>query len=51
MFYNLLARLVTYFLPMIYKMENIFQAEGDDYKQYSADSRKLLLHVQALLYL
>jgi len=42
MFYNLLARLDTYFLPMIYKMEDIFQAEGDDYKQYSAESRKVI---------
>ena len=42
MFYNLLARLDTYFLPMIYKMEDIFQTEGDDYRQYSAESRKVL---------
>ena len=42
MFYNLLARLDTYFLPMIYKMEDIFQTEGDDYKQYSAESRKVI---------
>ena len=41
-FYNLLARLDTYFLPMIYKMEDIFQAEGDDYRQYSAESRKVI---------
>ena len=42
MFYNLLARLDSYFLPMIYKMEDIFQAEGDDYRQYSAESRKVI---------
>lgn len=42
MFYNLLARLDTYFLPMIYKMEDIFQTEGNDYKQYSAESRNVI---------
>lgn len=42
MFYNLLARLDTYFLPMIYKMEDIFAAEGDDYGIYSLDSRKVI---------
>ena len=42
MFYNLLARLDPYFLPMIYKMEDIFQTEGDDYKQYGAESRKVI---------
>lgn len=42
MFYNLLARLDTYFLPLIYKMEDILKAEGDDYKVYSADSKKVI---------
>ncbi len=42
MFYNLLARLDAYFLPMIYKMEDIFQAEGDDYQQYNVESRKAI---------
>ena len=42
MFYNLLARLDTYFLPLIYKMEDILKTEGDDYKAYSADSRKAI---------
>ena len=42
MFYNLLARLDSYFLPMIYKMEDIFEVEGDDYRQYSADSKKVV---------
>ena len=27
---------------MIYKIEDIFQTEGDDYRQYSAESRKVL---------
>ena len=42
MFYNLLARLDTYFLPLIYKMEDIISAEGDDYKLYSAESKKVI---------
>lgn len=42
MFYNLLARLDTKFLPMIYKMEDIFAAEGDDYRQYSVESKKAI---------
>lgn len=40
MFYNLLARLDTYFLPLIYKMEEIVDKEGDDYKNYSTESKK-----------
>ncbi len=42
MFYNLLARLDTYFLPLIYKMEDIVTTEGDDYKAYSVDSKKII---------
>jgi len=42
MFYNLLARLDAYFLPLIYKMEDIFKTEGDDYRQYSNDSKKVI---------
>lgn len=42
MFYNLLARLDTYFLPLIYKMEDIVTSEGEDYRNYSAESRKLV---------
>ena len=42
MFYNLLARLDTYFLPLIYKMEDIVANEGDDYKAYSVDSKKII---------
>lgn len=40
MFYNLLARLDTYFLPLVYKMEDIIKEEGDDYRQYSQESKK-----------
>ena len=42
MFYNLLARLDTYFLPLIYKMEDIVATEGEDYRAYSADSKKVV---------
>lgn len=42
MFYNLLARLDTYFLPLIYKMEDIFSAEGDDYRLYKPESKKAI---------
>ena len=42
MFYNLLARLDTYFLPLIYKMEDIVVNEGEDYRAYSTDSKKVI---------
>lgn len=42
MFYNLLARLDTYFLPLIYKMEDIFENEGDDYSKYSKESKAIV---------
>ena len=41
-FYHLLARLDAYFLPLIYRMENIFETEGDDYRQYSNESKKAI---------
>ena len=42
MFYNLLARLDTYFLPLIYKMEDIVANEGEDYRVYAPDSKKTI---------
>lgn len=42
MFYNLLARLDTYFLPLIYNMEDIVASEGEDYRNYSVESRKVV---------
>ncbi len=42
MFYNLLARLDAYFLPLVYKLEDIFHEEGDDYRQYKTESKKLV---------
>lgn len=42
MLYNLLARLDSYFLPFIYKMEDIVKKEGDDYSKFTADSKKCI---------
>lgn len=42
MFYNLLARLDSYFLPQIYKMEDIVKSEGFDYRNYSKESKKAI---------
>ena len=42
MFYNLLARLDAYFLPLIYKMEDIIKNEGDDYRSYSSESKNII---------
>lgn len=40
MFYNLLARLDSYFLPLIYKMKNIMEKEGYDYSLYSEEGKR-----------
>ncbi len=42
LFYNLLARLDTYFLPLIYKMKDIVESEGDDFRTYSDNSKKII---------
>ena len=42
MFYNLLARLDTYFLPLIYQMEDIIKNEGYDYRLYKTESKKVI---------
>ena len=42
MFYNLLARLDAYFLPLVYRMEDIVAAEGEDYRSYSPESKKAI---------
>ncbi len=42
MFYNLLARLDSYFLPYIYKMEDIVKSEGYDYKCFTTESKKTI---------
>ena len=47
MFYNLLAHLDARFLPLIYRMEDILKLDGNDYRAYSADSKRPLLLVPA----
>ena len=42
MFYNLLARLDAYFLPLVYKMEDILKEEGDDFRKYTPESKKIV---------
>ena len=42
MFYNLLARLDSYFLPLVYRMEDIVKEDGDDYRQYQPASKKAI---------
>ena len=42
MFYNLLARLDSYFVPLIFKMQDIVKTEGDDYSMYSPKSKKAI---------
>lgn len=43
MFYSLLARLDAYFMPLIYKMEEIIEKEGVDYSVYSEESKKVIV--------
>ncbi len=42
MFYGLLAHLDTYMLPLVWEMEEIFDAEGDDYSKYKIESQKII---------
>lgn len=42
MYYNLLARLDSYLLPLQYKMDQIIEEEGVDYSTYSIDSKKTI---------
>ena len=43
MFYNLLARLDARFLPLLFQMEDIIKAEGDDYRMYCIESKKVVV--------
>lgn len=40
MFYNLMTRADAYFLPQIFKLEEIVSREGDDYRRYSIQSKR-----------
>lgn len=42
LFYSLLARLDSVFLPMIHGLEQVIAAEGTDYRAYSQQSKKLV---------
>ena len=42
MFYSLLARLDSYFLPYIHAMQHIVQTEGVDYAAYSTEHKKTI---------
>lgn len=42
MFYSLLARLDSYFLPLISRLENIIYTEGIDYSKYSDESKHVV---------
>ena len=42
MFYSLLARLDAYFVPLVYQMEDILKNEGDDYRAYTPESKKVV---------
>ena len=48
MFYNLLARLDARFLPHIYQMEDIIKNEGDDYRMYNSESKKIVASCASL---
>lgn len=39
MFYCLLARLDSYFLPLIYNLQHVIEKEGTDFSKYSRESR------------
>ena len=41
-FYNLLARLDSHFQPLLYKMSDIINAEGADYRVYKEESKKVI---------
>ena len=40
MFYNLLAHMDSYFLPQVWKMQDIVATEGTDYRDYTPESKK-----------
>lgn len=42
MFYNLLARLDARFLPLVYSLEEVLEREGEDYRTYSQEGKKVV---------
>ena len=47
MFYNLLARLDAYMMPLVFEMEDIIKSEGKDYAQLTDQSRKIIASAAA----
>ena len=45
MFYNVLAHLDSYFLQQVWNMEDIVATEGEDYRQYKLESKKMIAAV------
>ena len=43
MLYNILAVLDSRFLPQVWKLEEVFNQEGDDYSKYSANAKKAVI--------
>lgn len=48
MYYSLLARLDSRFLPLLYQMEKVVSEEGYDYSLYSENSKKVIASSVAL---
>ena len=48
MFYTLLARLDAYFLPLLYRMQEIINTRGNDYALYSPDEKKVVASAASL---
>lgn len=42
MFYTMLSHLDAKFLPLIWKMQNIVETEGTDYRQYCKESKEIV---------
>ncbi len=42
MFYNLLARLDAYFVPVLFQLQQIIKEEGTNYQEYSNKSRSII---------
>lgn len=47
MFYDLLARLDTYLMPLVFSMDDIIKTEGVDYSQFSEQSKKVIASAAA----
>ena len=41
-FYNLLVRLDSYFIPLVYKLEKIIKVEGFNYLKYTEEAKALV---------